>query len=84
MIAHSVAGQDNSHPWTTSHGSAASPCLGSVDVIPWWARVDFSDCHYIPVFSTTGGAGGFSSVSFRAFRTRRASGQPPLTPRRSP
>src|SRR5208337_2895956 len=60
-----------------------SPCLGSLDVTPWQARLEFPDCHYITVSSPSGGVGGFNSVSFRAFRTRRASGQPPLTPRRS-
>src|SRR5208282_1737263 len=63
--------------------SAASPCLGSVDVTPWRTRLDFPDCHYITVSSPSGGVGGFRSVNFNAFRTRRASGQPPLTPRRS-
>src|SRR5271157_3157643 len=61
----------------------ASPCLGSVDVTPWQVRLEFPDCHYITVSSPLRGVGGFNSVSFRAFRTRRASGQPPLTPRRS-
>src|SRR5208337_997063 len=65
------------------NGDAASPCLGSVDVTPWRTRLDFPDCHYITVSSHSGGVGGFKSVSFNAFRTRRASGQPPLTPRRS-
>ena len=60
--------------------ASTSPCLGYVDVSPWRIRVEFSDCHYITVSSPVGGSGGFSSVSFSAFRTRRASGQPPLTP----
>ena len=63
--------------------STISPCLGSVDVTPWRTRLDFPDCHYITVSSPSGGVGGFKSVNFNAFRTRRASGQPPLTPRRS-
>src|SRR5450755_2234229 len=33
--------------------------------------------HYITVSSPLGGAGGRWSTSFRAFRTNRASGQPP-------
>src|SRR5271157_289940 len=61
----------------------ASPCLGSVDVTPWRTRLEFPDCHYIRVSSPSGGVSGFRSVNFNAFRTRRASGQPPLTPRRS-
>src|SRR5271166_561200 len=61
----------------------ANPCLGSVDVTPWRTRLDFPDCHYITVSSPSGGDGGFRSVNFSAFRTRHASGQPPLTPRRS-
>ena len=60
-----------------------SPCLGSVALSPCGARGDFSDCHYITVFSFSGGAGGLSSVNPNAFKTRRASGQPPLTPCRS-
>ncbi len=60
-----------------------SPCLGSVDVTPWRTGLDFPDCHYITVSSPAGGVGGFRSVNFNAFRIRRASGQPPLTPRRS-
>src|SRR5512135_2560981 len=39
--------------------------------------------HYITVSSPSGGYGGLSSTSFSAFSTRRASGQPPLTPRRA-
>src|SRR5512135_355126 len=39
--------------------------------------------HYITVSSPSGGSGGLSSTSFSAFSTRRASGQPPLTPRRA-
>ena len=49
----------------------ASPCLGSVDVTPWRTRLDFPDCHYITVSSPSGGVGGFRSVNFNAFRTRR-------------
>src|SRR5512135_1629677 len=60
----------------------SSPCLGSVAVSPWGTRVEFWISHYITVSSPAGGSGGFSSVSFKAFRTRRASGEPPLTPRR--
>ena len=52
----------------------ASPCLGSVDVTPWRIRAEFADCHYITVSSPLGGSGGFSSVNFSAFSTRRASG----------
>ena len=48
-----------------------APCLGCLDVTPWQARLEFSDCHYITVSSPSGGVGGFNSVSFRAFRTRR-------------
>ena len=32
---------------------------------------DFPDCHYITVSSPSGGVGGFKSVNFNAFRTRR-------------
>ena len=71
------------HPAPVVGTAAASPCLGSVDVTPWRTRLDFPDCHYITVSSPSGGVGGFKSVNFNAFRTRRASGQPPLTPRRS-
>ena len=67
-------------PWLSVRNS---PCLGSLDVTPWRTRLDFPDCHYITVSSPSGGVGGFRSVNFSAFRTRRASGQPPLTPRRS-
>ena len=38
---------------------------------------------YITVSSPSGGAGGRWLTSFRAFKTNRASGQPPATPRRS-
>src|SRR5512135_584341 len=44
---------------------------------------EFSISHYITVSSPSGGSGGLSSTSFSAFSTRRASGQPPLTPRRA-
>jgi hypothetical protein len=65
------------------HVSIASPCLGCVDVSRCSVMADFRDCHYIIVFSPSGGVGGFRSVTFNALSTRRASGQPPLTPRRS-
>ena len=45
-----------------------SPCLGFVDVSPWRVRVEFSDCHYITVFSPAGGAGGFSSVKLQCLQ----------------
>jgi hypothetical protein len=61
----------------------ASPCLGWVDVSPCRVWVDFLDCHYITVFSPLGWVSGFGSVTFNALSTRKASGQPPLTPRRS-
>ena len=70
-------------PSTMAVATKAIPCLGSVNVTPWRTRLDFPDCHYITVSSPSGGVGGFKSVNFNAFRTRRASGQPPLTPRRS-
>ena len=54
--------------------TAASPCLGSVDVTPWRTRLDFPDCHYITVSSPSGGVGGFKSVNFNAFRTRARPG----------
>ena len=38
---------------------------------------------YITVSSPSGGAGGRWSTSFSAFKTNRASGQPPVIPRRS-
>ena len=53
------------------HLRGSSPCLGSVDVTPWRTRLDFPDCHYITVSSPSGGVGGFKSVNFNAFRTRR-------------
>src|SRR3954451_21842604 len=55
---------------------------------PWQARLCQKTSvtllsHYITVSSPSGGVGGRWSTSFSAFRTRRASGQPPAIPRRS-
>jgi hypothetical protein len=74
------------HERTDNRASDAmftSPCLGWRDVSPCGATVEFWISHYMTVFCPSGGTGGFRSVNFNAFKTRRASGQPPLTPRRS-
>src|SRR4051794_30132960 len=75
-----VNGHGEGSRWSLRSRTHSSPCLGCVDVSPWRIRVEFPDCHYITVSSPVGGDGGFNSPSFSAFRTRRASGQPPLTP----
>jgi len=59
-----------------------SPCLGYVDVTRCGARTEFSISHYNVVSSPSNGDGGRRSTTFIALSAFRASGQPPVTPRR--
>ena len=79
----------DSEAWAGATGSRrrrssvnSSPMFGVRRRNPLADKTRFSGLSLHHRFLPLGGVGGFKSVSFNAFRTRRL-GQPPLTPRRS-